>query len=154
MLHSQYLSIIILFSCSVWLKSVIMSQSDLDLRGGKIDAVSLMKDSLPEYVVNCFLAAGYDVTEVIVAMDVSENPGNSIESIENYISDRYPKDPRYSNNPDCDTTFSPKPFEFPPGHKIHIRNFILELRKKMQSADHKATTSSDKGNGCKRKHIS
>ena len=58
-----------------------MSHSD------KVDAVSLMKDSLPEYVVNCFLAAGYDVTEVIAAMDVSENPGNSIESIENYISE-------------------------------------------------------------------
>ena len=36
---------------------------------------------------------GYYVTQVIAAMDVSENPGNSIESIENYISERYPKDP-------------------------------------------------------------
>ena len=50
------------------------------MRSDKVDAVSLMKDSLPEYVVNCFLAAGYDVTEVIAAMDISENPGNSIES--------------------------------------------------------------------------
>ena len=118
------------------LKSVIMSQSDLG--GDKVDAVSLMKESLPEYVVNCFLAAGYDVTEVIAAMDVSENPGNSIE---NYISERYPKDPRYSNNPDCDTTYSSK---FPPGHKIRIHNFILELRKKIQRTSHKATTSTRK----------
>ena len=104
-----------------------MSQSDL--RGDKVDAVSLMKDSLPEYVVNCFLAAGYDVTEVIVAMEISENTGNSIKSIENYISERYLKDPRYSNNPDCDITCTFKLFEFPPGHKTRIRNFILELRK-------------------------
>ena len=47
-------------------------------------------------------------------MDVGESPGNSIESIENYISERYPKDPRYSNNPDCEISCSSKPFEFPP----------------------------------------
>ena len=119
-----------------------MSQSNLG--GDKVDAVSLMKDCLPEYVVNCFLAAGYDVTEVIAAMDVSESPGNSIESIENYISERYPKDPRYSNNPDCEIYCSSKPFEFPPGHKIRIRNFILELRKKMHDATQRATTNTRK----------
>ena len=70
-----------------------MSQSDFYLGGDKIDAVSLMKDTLPEYVVNCFLAAGYDVTEVIAAMDVSENLGNSMSQY-NIISDRYPKKPR------------------------------------------------------------
>ena len=76
-------------SVAILLKSVIMSQSDLS--GDKVDAVSLMKDSLPEYVVNCFLAAGYDVTDVIAAMDVSENPGNSTESKDYYILERYPK---------------------------------------------------------------
>ena len=64
------------------------------------DVISLMKAALPEYVVNCFLAAGYDVAEVITSMDISNNPGNSIELIENYVSESYPSDPRYTNNPD------------------------------------------------------
>ena len=34
------------------------------------DVISLMKAALPEYVVNCFLAAGYDVAEVITSMDI------------------------------------------------------------------------------------
>ena len=46
--------------------------------------------------------------------------------------------------PDCDTTCSSKPFEFPPGHKIRIRNFILELRKPGYEASKKATTSTRK----------
>ena len=41
----------------------------------------------------------YDTTEVITAMDINENPGNSIEK---YISERYSKDPRYCNTPDSD----------------------------------------------------
>lgn len=99
-----------------------------------VDAISLMKEALPEYVVNCFLAAGYDTTEVITTMDISESPGNSIELIEKYISERYPKDPRYCNNPDSDLLLA-KRFEFPPGHRIRICNFICALRKKVQGGN-------------------
>ena len=98
-----------------------------------VDAISLMKEALPEYVVNCFLAAGYDTTEVITAM-VSKTPGNLIELIEKYISEQYPKDPRYCNNPDSDLLFA-KRFEFPPGHRIGICNFICALRKKVQGGN-------------------
>ena len=45
-----------------------------------LDAIS---DSLLEYVVNCFLAVGYDV--ITAMQDISENPGNSIKLIEKYI---------------------------------------------------------------------
>ena len=58
-----------------------------------VDAISLMKEAVAEYVVNCFLAAGYDTTEVINAMDISESPGNSLFA---------------------------KCFEFPPGHRIRF----------------------------------
>ena len=97
----------------------------------KVDVLSLMRATLPNYVVNCFLAAGYDVSEVITSMDVSDNPGNSIELIERYISERYPNDPRYCNNPDSDVR-SGRSFQFPPGHRIRIRNFICELRKRIK----------------------
>ena len=56
-----------------------------------LDVLLLMKQRLPEYVVNCFLAAGFDVPEVISAM---ENPGNSITQIESFIAKRYRGDPR------------------------------------------------------------
>ena len=100
-----------------------------DATSSPVDGISLMKQALPEYIVNCFFAAGYDTTDVITAMDISDNPGNSIELIEKYISERYPKDPRYCNNPDSDILLA-KPFEFPPGHRIRICNFICVLRKK------------------------
>ena len=102
-----------------------------DATSSPVDGISIMKQALPEYVVNCFFAAGYDTTDVITAMDISDNPGNSIELIEKYISERYPKDPRYCNNPDSDILLA-KPFEFPPGHRIRICNFICALRKKIQ----------------------
>ena len=97
-----------------------------DNASDKLDVISLMKATLPEYVVNCFLAAGYDVTGVITSMDISNNPGNSIELIENYISESYPGDPRYCNNPD--SILSVKPFHFPPGHRISICNFVNQLK--------------------------
>ena len=90
--------------------------SGTDKVADKVDAIALMKATLPEYVVNCFLAAGYDEFEVITSMDVSSNPGNSIELIEKYISEQNPGDPRYNNNPDSCI----KPFQFPPRHEIRI----------------------------------
>ena len=111
-----------------------------DATSSPVDGISLMKQALPEYVVNCFFAAGYDTTDVITAMDISENPGNSIELIEKYISERYPKDPRYCNNPDSDILLA-KPFEFPPGHRIRICNFICALRKKIQGENNLTVSS-------------
>ena len=44
-----------------------------------------MKESLPDYIVNCMLAAGYDDIKIISAMDVTDSEGNSISIIENFI---------------------------------------------------------------------
>ena len=49
------------------------------------DVVSLMRERLPQYIMNCFLAAGFDVQEIISSMDVSHNPGNLITQIESVI---------------------------------------------------------------------
>ena len=62
-----------------------------------------------------------------MSMDVSEQPGNSIETIENYISDHYAGHEDYCN--------SVTPFVFPPGHTLRIRNFVLELGKKLHHTD-------------------
>jgi hypothetical protein len=49
-----------------------------------------MRQHLPPYIVNCFLAAGFDSPDVIAGMNLTLKPGNSIEIIENYIKEYYP----------------------------------------------------------------
>ena len=99
----------------------------------ELDVLTLMREKLPRYVVNCLLASGFDVADFIMSMDVSEQPGNSIETIENYINDHYAGHEDYCNTPvsSCSVT----PFVFPPGHRLRIRNFVLELRKKLHHTD-------------------
>ena len=92
-----------------------------------------MSEKLPPYVVNCLQAAGYDVPEVIAEMDISDGPNNSIKVIENFIEKRYPGNPDYfcfhsSSIPSSKTL----PFEFPPGHRVRIHNFVREVRKQNQ----------------------
>lgn len=104
------------------------------------DVLELMKQRLPAYVVNCLLAAGYDVIEVISNMDVSENPGNTIKEIENFIERNFPGDCRYvpsSLTPSTEHSqylvrdqYSTKlnaNFKFPPGHRQRICNFVQEV---------------------------
>ena len=59
--------------------------------------------------------------QVILKIDVSDEPGNSIEQIEQFISDEHS---------DLLTSKSKK---FPPGHRIRIQQFVSELCAKKQS---------------------
>ena len=106
------------------------------------DVLELMRQRLPVYVVNCLLAAGYDVIEVISNMDVSENPGNTINKIENFIERNFPGDCRYvpsslthstehSQHLAQHSTKLTANFEFPPGHRERICSFIQEVRAKV-----------------------
>ena len=110
------------------------------------DVLELMRQRLPVYVVNCLLAAGYDVIEVISNMDVSENPGNTINKIENFIEKYFPGDCQYvpSSLPhsmehsqhlahDQHSTKLTANFEFPPGHRERICNFVQEVRAKVNA---------------------
>jgi len=83
--------------------------------------IALMKKMLPDYIVNCFLSAGYDEVAVLCNMDISDNPNNGIAKVEDFINRRFASNPNY--NP---TLFMP--FEFPPGHKERIRSFVQELK--------------------------
>ena len=51
-------------------------------------------------------------------MDVRNHPGNSIEQIEQFISDGYPNDPEYYK----------RGKKFPPGHKIRIQDFVNQVK--------------------------
>ena len=80
----------------------------------------LMKKRLPDYIVKCLLAAGYDELDVICDMKTGETPQNCIEKIERFVN------ARYSNNKEYNPTLC-QPFEFPPGHRARICNFVNEL---------------------------
>ena len=92
------------------------------------EAIAKMKARLPEYVINCFEAAGYDTLAVIADMDVSAQPGNSLDEIEKFIGDTYPNNPKY-----CRDISATSSFKFPPGHRKRICNFVNEI-----SAEHRA----------------
>lgn len=86
----------------------------------------LLRDTLPEYVANCFLEAGFDTLDVIADMDVSNDPGNSIELIEEFIAKEFPGDPKYINNPKLSCHFLP-------GHHLRIVRFVQQVKHMINS---------------------
>ena len=69
-----------------------MELSSVDSQHG-FDLIKLMReDCLPSYIVNHFLAAGYDSEEIITSMNVSNRKGNSISEIEKFIEKSFPED--------------------------------------------------------------
>lgn len=87
------------------------------------EAISHMKRTLPEYVVNCFVASGFDTLPVISDMDISSEPGNSLQEIEHYINDECSEDPGCTR-----TATIGRKFKFPPGHRHAIENFVKEVK--------------------------
>ena len=63
--------------------------------------LSLLKQKLPLYVVNCFLSLAFDEIEVLCSM----------EKIEKFIQKKF------AYNTDHNLCPSLLPFEFPPGHR-------------------------------------
>ena len=84
------------------------------------DLINVMRERLPTYIVNCFLAASYDSEEIITSMDVTNRKGNSISEIEKYIERSFPED-ETMRSPFPSSKY---PYEFPPGHRIRICNFV------------------------------
>lgn len=87
----------------------------------------MMKKRLPEYVVNSFVAAGYDTLEVISELDVSDKPGNSLEEIEEFITKEHPDDSQFSRA--CSATSAPTcTFKLPPGHRKRVQKFVEDVK--------------------------
>ena len=96
----------------------------------EIDVIPLMQRRLPKYVANCLQAAGYDEQEVIATMDTSEGEKNSISKIEKYIEIHHKINPDMLPNSlsSLPSSITALPFEFPPGHRIRICNFVQEVK--------------------------
>ena len=97
---------------------------------------SLMKEHLPEYIMNCFIAAGYDTAGIIACMTVSDPPGNndSIHEMQRYIAMECPDVERY-----CHPITSVA--KFPPGHVILIKKFIKIVKETLSTKNGKDTRS-------------
>ena len=74
------------------------------------------------------MSSGYDEMEVISTMDISDKEHNSIDNIEEFIHRKY------ANRAECNPFLSPT-FEFPPGHRIRICNFVKEVKKLRESCE-------------------
>ena len=96
--------------------SFLHAPEGMELLTAEGEAHHLLTESLPMYVVKCFTAAGFDTIDVISKMDVSTEPGNSIEQIEQYISNEYPDS---------------KSKKFPPGHRLRIQQFVDSVKKRV-----------------------
>ena len=92
--------------------------------------VDKMKAKLPTYIVNCFMVSGFDLPEVVAAMDVSSNRGNSIEQIEQFVLSNFSNDPKYMG---C--LAQAKKFTFPPGHRLCIVYRGLSISRTHTTAD-------------------
>lgn len=106
------------------------------------DVVDLMKKRLPPYVVSCLVTSGYDSLDVILGMDTSENPGNSIETIERFVEKYHSEGGQISCEQNVPIKL-PHPFVFPPGHRIMISNFISELKKSVKTGKKHSLNASE-----------
>ena len=92
--------------------------------------VDVLKARLPVYIVNCFLISGFDTHDVVASMDVSNQPGNSIEQIEQFITEnKLFQDPKY-----VDEMIYQQRFTFPPGHRLRIVQFVLRFQEEIAHA--------------------
>lgn len=90
--------------------------------GQQREALLLMQRKLPQYVINCFVAAGFDTIDAIATMDISKNPENSLHVIEEFINRKHPNDPQFTSTNSASTV------EFPPGHRGLIESFVREVK--------------------------
>ena len=86
--------------------------------------MTLMKSTLLQYVVQCFLFSGFDTPEVVARM-TTDGPGNSIEQMEQYILKEYPDEQSCYH-----MSIIKHSHVFTPGHKIRISDFIKDVKAK------------------------
>ena len=51
----------------------------------QLKALAMMKDNLPDYIVESFIEAGFDTLDVIAEID-TENTNSTLEEIEQFIT--------------------------------------------------------------------
>lgn len=80
------------------------------------EALVAMKSKLPEYVIESFVASGYDTLPIIAIVQC-----NTLTIIEDFVNSQYPGEARFYSStaiPRC---------KFLPGHRILIMGFVREV---------------------------
>ena len=108
------------------------------------DIIEMMKQKLPEYIVQCFIMSGFDDIDAVTEMNIGNESGNSIETIEKYVDCH-----KFEN---CRSPFqsSETPFHFPPGHIVRIKKFVGEIKAKYSDTASKQKHSMQ---ACKKKTV-
>ena len=92
----------------------------------RFDVLEEMKKVLPEYIVECFLMSGYDNNISVLEMDISEQPGNSVEVMERYVDEN-----KFEN---CMSSIHHRnqniSFRFPLGHNVLIKKVVKDIQEK------------------------
>ena len=101
----------------------LKDEEEISYESRKQIAIKIMRRKLPEYVVNCFVAAGFDTLEVIADMDTSGKPGNSLQLVEDFINNEHPGDPKFTHGTTAASTF-----RFLPGHRQSIAKFVQQTK--------------------------
>ena len=86
------------------------------------EACALMKQNLPSYVVNSFIATGYDTLDVIAEMN-----DEALAEIEEIMNNEYSGDACFRNQ-SSQSSSSAGVFKFQPGHRKRIKKFVEEVQ--------------------------
>ena len=81
-------------------------------------AVMAMKETLPKYVMDSFIAAGFDTLEVISEIDTTSEYG--LQEIEQFITDEHKEDDRFKSGINVSGHF-----RFLPGHRRRTEYYLL-----------------------------
>ena len=94
------------------------TESNSSLQSDQLKALAVMKDNLPEYVVESFIEAGFDTLGVISQIDTP-----TLEEIEQFITREFVEDVRFK----CGFGVTGQ-FKFLPGHRRQINIFITKVK--------------------------
>ena len=97
------------------------NESHGSFQSEQFKALALMKDNLPEYVIESFVEAGFDTLDVISQIDTT-----GIEEIEQFITREFVDDVRFKQGFRVTG-------EFLPGHRRQINNFIVKVNEEINS---------------------
>ena len=88
--------------------------------------LAFMKQSLPQYVVQCFLYSGYDTARVVGQMNTDAGPANNIDQIEAFILQNFPSEESCYH-----MSLPSKSYVFTPGHRTRILNFTEDVKQSL-----------------------
>ena len=91
----------------------------------QLKALAMMKDNLPDYIVESFIEAGFDTLDVIAEID-TENTNSTLVEIEQFITREFKEDVRFQ----CGISVTGH-FKFLPGHRRQVNNFIKKVKEEV-----------------------